>query len=52
MGLDVVPVPAPKALGTLCGIALRIPPEQQERAKRYLLNAQITVVASSDIQDL
>jgi len=52
MGLDVVPVPAPKVLGTLCGIALRIPPEQEERAKRYLHNAQITLVASSVIQDV
>jgi len=52
LGIDVVPVPAPKALGALCGIALRIPPEQLERAERYLGRAAINVIGTTRIEDV
>jgi len=52
LGIDVVPIPAPKALGALCGIALRIPPEQAERAQEYLRRADIMVVGTTSIEDV
>ncbi len=52
MGIDLVPIPAPAALGTLCGIALRIPPEQAERAVTYLERAGIAVRARIEIDDM
>lgn len=51
MGIDVVPVPAPTELGKLCGIGLRVPPDQSERAGIYLQRAEIDVVGSVWIQD-
>ena len=32
LGIDVVPIPAPKTLGTLCGIALRLEIADETRA--------------------
>lgn len=52
MGMDVVPIPAPKALGTLCGIALRLPPEQEERARTYLDRASISIAGVTRIHDV
>ena len=52
LGIDVVPVPAPKALGALCGIALRVAPEQAERAEKYLSRAAIKVVGTTRIEDV
>lgn len=52
MGIDVVPIPAPKEVGALCGIALRLEPTDETRALEYLERAGIrvaTVVAISDI---
>lgn len=51
MGIEVVPVPAPKAFGALCGIALRVPSEQSERALRYLENGGIPVAGSTRDED-
>ncbi len=52
MGVEVVPIPAPRSVGALCGIALRIPPEQAERAKRYLERAGIEVAGTASIEDV
>jgi len=52
LGLDVVPIPAPAAVGALCGIALRIPPEQSERALQYLERAAIEVAGETLIEDV
>lgn len=52
MGVDVVPIPAPAALSAMCGIALRIPPEELERAERYLERAGLKVVNRTQIEDV
>ena len=52
MGIDVVPVPAPKEVGALCGIALRLEPDQQERALEYLERAGIGVATVVEIWDI
>ncbi len=52
LGITVVPVPAPKDLGTLCGIALRIELSDEERATGYLSAAGITVTARIEIEDV
>lgn len=51
MGIEVVPIPVPKDLGPLCGIALRVPPEQSERALRYMNEVGIEPSATSEIED-
>jgi ribosomal protein L7Ae-like RNA K-turn-binding protein len=52
MGVEVVPIPAPKSIGALCGIALRIEPDQHERALRYVERAGIEVVGTASIEDV
>lgn len=52
MGVEVVPIPAPKSIGALCGIALRIPADEAERAAEYLLRAELTVTARAEIDDV
>jgi hypothetical protein len=39
-------------MGALCGIALRIPPEQVERAEEYLVRGGITVTGKATIEDI
>ena len=51
MGIDVVPIPAPKSIGALCGIALRLPPDQAERARRYMDAVGIVPYAVIEIED-
>jgi hypothetical protein len=51
-GIEVIPIPAPKSIGALCGIALRMPLEQVERARACLVGAGIDIAASSEIEDL
>lgn len=51
MGIDIVTIPAPAAIGTRCGIALRVPPDQSDRGARYLENAGIRVAAKLQIED-
>ncbi len=46
LGIDVVPIPAPKAIGARCGIALRIEPADEDRAMGYIEAAGIAVVAT------
>lgn len=39
LGVRVLPVPTPKALGARCGIALRVPKDEAERAEEIMLRA-------------
>jgi hypothetical protein len=50
-GIDVVTIPAPKPIGALCGIALRVAPDQAERALGYLQRAGITPSATIELED-
>jgi len=52
LGLDVVPIPAPKELGALCGIALRLELADEERALRYLESAGIQPTAHLELLDI
>ena len=40
-GIEVVPIPTPRALGAKCGIALRIAPDAEARADDVLLEAGV-----------
>lgn len=51
MGVDVVPVPTPPSLGGLCGISMRVPPEQAQHAERLLANAELQWSGKVDIED-
>ena len=51
LGVDVVPIPTPKSIGALCGISLRVPSDEAERAKTYLERAEIHVIAEAEIED-
>lgn len=50
-GLSVVPIPTPSVLGELCGIAMRVPPEQAEAAEKALLAGGVSPEASTTIED-
>jgi hypothetical protein len=52
LGIDVVPIPAPKTLGTLCGIALRLEIADEIRALAYLTAAEIAVGARGEVDDV
>lgn len=52
MGLEVVPIPAPPSLSANCGIALRVPVGDAERAGRYLARAGIAVAHQGTISDV
>ena len=52
LGIDVVPIPAPKTIGALCGIALRIEVDDEDRAVACLDAAGITVAARVRIEDV
>ena len=52
LGIDVVPIPAPKIIGAHCGIALRIELEDEARATEFLGSAGITVGARTEIEDV
>lgn len=52
LGIDVTPIPAPKALGTLCGIALRLEVADEPRALGYLSGAGIVVGARGEVEDV
>jgi len=52
LGIDVVPIPAPKTIGSHCGIALRIELADEERSVAYLDTAGITVAARVQIEDV
>jgi len=52
LGIEVVPIPTPKSIGALCGIALRLAPADEERSAAYLQSAGITVSARATILDV
>lgn len=52
MGVQVLPVPAPKTLGAQCGIALRVPRDEAERAEELLLRAAYRWSARTGIDDV
>jgi hypothetical protein len=52
LGIEVVPIPAPKVIGAHCGIALRLDVGDEERSADYLDAAGIVVVARIRIQDV
>jgi len=51
-GVDVVPVPTPPAIGVGCGIAMRIPPEEEDAARATLAAAGIETQGRALIEDL
>lgn len=52
LGITVVPMPAPKSLGALCGIALRLELADEERAVAYLSAVDIVVTSRALIEDI
>ncbi len=52
LGVPVVPVPAPKEIGALCGIALRLKPGDVRRAKELLERADLAWTGEATVQDL
>jgi hypothetical protein len=52
LGFDVVPIPTPKTLGSLCGISLRLEPQDEGRALERLERAGIAIQAHGVIQDV
>jgi hypothetical protein len=52
MGVDVVPIPTPKAVSSGCGIALRLPIVDEDRALEYLERAGTSVAKRVRIQDI
>lgn len=50
--LDVVPVPTPAVLGELCGIAMRVPPEQADPAEEALRAAGLVPESAARIEDV
>ena len=49
--VTVVPIPAPKALGALCGVALRIPPETVPLAEETLAASGIAISGRVSFED-
>lgn len=52
MGVQVIPVPAPKQLGAQCGIGLRVPEGEAERAQELLERAELAWSAMVSVQDV
>jgi len=52
LGVDVVVMPAPKSLGSLCGLALRLEIADETRALDYLQGAGLSVRAREVIEDV
>ena len=50
-GLAVSPIPSPKELGDLCGIALRVEPADAPHAERLLASAGALPVKRAEFQD-
>jgi hypothetical protein len=51
-GVPSLAIPSPRALGELCGIALRVDPAQAQAALGALKAAGLPPVASAEIDDL
>ena len=50
--LDAVPIPTPRTLGATCGIAIRVPSEQAEEARRVLASSSIDVASEAALKDV
>jgi hypothetical protein len=50
-GIAATTIPAPRELGQLCGIALRVVPQDADAARRALSAAGREPQATADIQD-
>ena len=51
-GVPLTPIPTPKTRGELCGIALRILPADEPRAREILGDAGIEIRARAEIDDV
>ena len=51
-GFDVVPIPAPPSSEFLCGIAMRIVPDEVDRARSVLDGSGIEVRSVVEIEDV
>ena len=51
-GVEVVPIPAPKTLGDLCGIALRVPADLQDGARAVLEAASVHPASEAAMEDV
>lgn len=51
-GIAAVAIPSPRALGELCGVALRVDPAEAREAEDALSDAGLSPVASAEIDDL
>lgn len=49
---DAVPVPTPKSLGSLCGVAIRVPFEQGNVARAELIAAGLPPASEAEIEDV
>lgn len=49
---DILVIPAPRALGSLCGIAIRLEPEVVDAAERLLEDARLAPTARATIRDV
>ncbi len=52
LGITVTPIPAPRVLGALCGIALRLELADVERAEELLARGDIAVTGRVEIEDV
>lgn len=50
-GEDVVLIPTPRVLGTLCGFSVRVPAERQDRALDVLADAGLMPTGYAEISD-
>jgi hypothetical protein len=51
-GVSATPVPAPRTLGARCGIALRVPREESERAEGCFSAAGMEWSGRTGVQDV
>ena len=51
-GVPLTPIPTPKSLGGLCGIALRLLLADEPRARGILGDAAIEIRACAEIEDV
>lgn len=52
VGLPVTPVPSPRELGELCGVALRVAPEDSAHAERLFESAGTPARARAEMRDV
>jgi N-acyl-L-homoserine lactone synthetase len=50
-GFSVVPIPAPRELGSLCGIALRLEIDEADRAEQAMTAGGTVPTAHAEIDD-